>query len=58
MFFFYGPTNYAMGLYILEPKRKMLNLNVKETNFDSPNQFYIWCCRLGHINERKNHRVS
>ncbi|WRX25832.1 Integrase [Theobroma cacao] len=49
----YGAGTHSNGLYILDPKRPILNIEVKKAKKDDPKLSYIWHCRLGHINETR-----
>ncbi|WRX26277.1 GAG-pre-integrase domain - like 10 [Theobroma cacao] len=49
----YGAGTHSNGLYILDPKRPILNIEVKKAKKDDPKLSYIWYSRLGHINNTR-----
>ncbi|WRX12611.1 GAG-pre-integrase domain - like 3 [Theobroma cacao] len=49
----YGVGTHSNGLYVLDPKRPILNIEVKKAKKNDPKLSYIWHCRLGHINETR-----
>ncbi|WRX09820.1 GAG-pre-integrase domain - like 2 [Theobroma cacao] len=53
----YGARTHSNGLYILDPKIPILNIEVKKAKKYDPKLSYIWHCRLGHINETRLTKV-
>ena len=50
----YGSGTSCNGIYILDMSNSILNVNDnKRKKQDNLKSFYLWHCRLGHINERR-----
>jgi hypothetical protein len=45
-------------LYVLDLKDKYIyNINTKEARLNDLNPTFIWHCRLGHLNDKRNERL-
>jgi hypothetical protein len=52
---YYKSGNYTNGLYVLDLEIPIFNINIKRNKLNNLYPSYLWHCRLGHINETKNH---
>ena len=54
---FYGSALLANGLYILNQSTTIYNINENRVKPNDKNPTYLWHCRLGQINEKKDSRT-
>jgi hypothetical protein len=48
---YYGFGIYTNSLYIFDLEMHKFNINSKKNILDNQYLYYLWHCRLGHINE-------